>query len=290
MENDSGERGQLPADAHVGRVALTVDDLDRVLPFYRDALGFAVERDGDVARLSASDRPLLVLVEDRGAPERPRDAAGLFHVAIRVPSRAALADALARIRDAGASLTGASDHLVSEALYLRDPAGNGVEVYRDRPREDWPRAPDGSVEMDTLPLDLEGLAADATGAGELPAGTAVGHVHLEVADLARAEGFYVEALGFDRQTRFGEQASFVGAGGYHHHVGLNTWNHRTSPAAGDARGLRWFEVVVPDAAALDAVRKRLGDRGEGVTAADDGAVVVTDPDRIQVRLASASER
>ena len=278
-------------------MALRVDSLDRVVPFYRDALGFGVVRaaGGSCARLTAGGETRLVLEADGDAPERSDDTAGLFHVAIRVPNRTALADVLARIRRAGVALTGASDHLVSEALYLRDPAGNGVEIYRDRPREEWPLTDDG-VAMDTLPLDLDDLAAaggagDTGGVAALPAGTDVGHVHLEVTDLPRAETFYADALGLNVRARYGDDATFLAAGDYHHHVGLNTWNGRRSPA-GDGLGLAWFEVALPDADARDAVRRRLEERGYAVESEttdggdeDGDAPTAVDPDGIRVRLA-----
>ena len=299
-DTGSAETFELPETAEIGRVALRAESLDRVLPFYRDALGFDVRREGEArARLTAGGETLLILEEDGDAPERGGDEAGLFHLAIRVPDRGALADALARVRDAGTTLTGASDHLVSEALYLRDPAGNGVEVYRDRPREEWPRTDDGGVAMDTLPLDLDGLSAaggasegsdtgGADGSAGLPAGTDVGHVHLEVTDLARSVAFYADALGLNVRARYGDAAAFLAAGDYHHHVGLNTWNGRTSPAS-DGFGLMWFEVALPDAGALDAVRRRLEGRGYAVEAdggerEDRDAVTAVDPDGVRVRL------
>ncbi|MFB6106748.1 MAG: VOC family protein [Halobacteriaceae archaeon] len=283
MTDDTDGPTALPAGTRVGRVALTVGDLDRVLPVYRDALGFDVDREGHRCRLDAGGRPLVVLVEAPDAPERPPDAAGLFHVAVRVPTRAALADALASLREHGATLTGASDHLVSEALYLRDPEGNGVEVYRDRPRSEWPRTANGGVEMDTLPLDLEDLSTAATGDPTLPAGTDVGHVHLEVTDLAAAESFYVDALGLRVQARYGDGATFLAAGDYHHHVGLNVWNGRSAPATG-GRGLRWFELVLPDEDAVEAARRRLAAVTEVTTRG--GVVRVADPDGTAVRLTS----
>jgi catechol 2,3-dioxygenase len=208
--------------------------------------------------------------------------AGLFHTAFRVPSRAALGAALDRVRDRWA-LDGASDHRVSEALYLTDPEGNGVEIYRDRPRERWPRTDDGGVQMTTLPLDLEDVATESDGASDAPAGTTLGHVHLEVTSIAAAREFYADALGFDVKMDAGS-ALFLAAGDYHHHVGVNTWNGRSDPAGG--RGLAWFEIVVPDGAATDAVRGRLSatevecrDRDRGVEFAD--------PDGIGIRLRAA---
>jgi catechol 2,3-dioxygenase len=272
----------MPSTAHVGRVALRVGSVDDVVPFYRDVVGLDVARDGDWAVLSAGDTPLVVLDEDPEAPPRPADAAGLFHLAVRVPTRAALGDALTRIETGAASLTGASDHLVSEALYLRDPEGNGVEIYRDRPREAWEFS-DGRVEMDTLPLDLEPLRETAAGDDRLPAGSDVGHVHLEVTSLADARSFYVGTLGLNVRTEAYEGALFVAAGDYHHHVGLNTWNRRSAPAGG-SRGVEWVEFVLPDRAALDEFRSALSAVEVVETTTRDGSLSVDDPDGIGVRL------
>lgn len=284
---------EVPAASHVGRVAIRVGSLDRVLPFYESAVGLAVTRRDDRAVLGpTSEEPLIVLLEDRNASERPREAAGLFHLAIRTPDRAALGDAVRRLRGRDATLVGASDHLVSEALYLRDPEGNGVELYRDRPRQSWPDTADGLAGLETRPLDLDDLEGAGTGehVDRFPAGTDVGHVHLEVTDLHRAEAFYREALGLRLRDRYGDSATFLAAGDYHHHVGLNVWNGR-SRAAGDHRGLAWWELVLPDVDALQAVIDRCTSRGVEV---DDSATVggvdgraVRDPDGLTLRLVTA---
>ncbi|WP_128904202.1 VOC family protein [Halorubrum amylolyticum] len=302
---------RLPAGTRIGRVALRVADIDEMTAFYRDVVGLAVlDRGDDRATLGVEGTPLLVLERDPDRPERGRTDAGLFHAAFRVPSRAALGEALARVRNRW-RLDGASDHLVSEALYLDDPEGNGVEIYRDRPREEWPVDDDGTVRMATEPLDVRGVAG-AAGDSDLteraPPDTDVGHVHLEVTSLSAFEAIYVEGLGFDVGMT-GPDVRFVAAGGYHHHLGANTWRGRTTPAAG--RGLSWFEVVVPDAAALEAARERLsavasdgeeiavvdgertsvvdGERtsvvdGERTSVVDGGEVAVTDADGIEVRV------
>jgi catechol 2,3-dioxygenase len=291
--------GDLPASAGIGRVALTVGDLDEAVAFYRDVVGLAVHSrqesategadGGDgAATLGAAERTLLELRADPEAPERPDSAAGLFHTAFRVPSRAALGDALDRVRERW-RLTGASDHLVSEALYLRDPEGNGVEVYCDRPRTEWPTTDDGRVAMTTDPLDLDALATESTGAESVPAGSDVGHVHLEVTTLDSARSFYADALGLTvRQSMSG--ALFLAAGEYHHHVGCNVWDGRSTPTEG--RGLAWFDVVVPGEA-LAAVRERFEAAGVAVEAVPDGAgtggFAVTDPDGIELRIRPDSE-
>jgi catechol 2,3-dioxygenase len=299
VPDDRAQTDRLPDGARIGRVALHVGDLDETTAFYRDVVGLAVlDRDGDEVVLGvdggdAGTVPLLVVHRDPDRPERGQSDAGLFHTAFRVPSRGALGEALGRVRDRW-RLDGASDHLVSEALYLTDPEGNGVEIYRDRPREEWP-LDDGTVRMATEPLDLQEIAAAAgdtarsTPVDRAPRGTDVGHVHLEVTSLSAFEAVYVDGLGFEVGMT-GPDVRFVAAGGYHHHLGANTWRGRTTPAAG--RGLAWFEVVVADAAAVDAVRTRLdavaadGDVEFDVDKRDDG-IAVTDADGIEVRVRTA---
>lgn len=275
---------ELPGSAHVGRVTLRVTNLDRLANFYERVVGLELlSRDADRAVLGAGGEPLLELVGDPDAPERAPDETGLFHTAFLVPDRAALADALDRL--AGRWLIdGASDHLVSEALYFEDPEGNGIEIYRDRPRDQWPTAPDGTVQMETRPLDLEELAAESGAAASAPPETTVGHVHLEVSSISAARDFYVDALGLRVRQEWADEALFVAAGDYHHHVGLNTWYDCTEPAT--RRGLDWFELVVPDADTLDAVGRRLDEQGVAWTATDDG-LSVSDPDGIELRMRAA---
>lgn len=270
----------IPPETHIGRTALTVSELAGLVDFYRDVVGLGVlSHTGKTAVLGVGKRPLLVLEHDPDVHSRHRDAAGLFHNAFRVPSRGALGDALTRIREHW-QLDGASDHGVSEALYLTDPEGNGIEIYRDYPREDWPRGDDGTVQMGTYPLDVETVDAAATGETGLPAGTDVGHVHLEVSALAEFRDFAVDVLGFEAQTEL-PAALFVAAGGYHHHLGANTWNQRSRPA-GDS-GLSWFEVVLPTREACITLRDRIADSAYTVAETDDG-LSVTGPDEISVRF------
>ena len=218
--------GELPADTHLGAIRLRVGDLQRLQRFYEQAIGLrTLPSDNGVVALGVDSWPLVELVADPDAPARPLHTTGLFHLAILVPTRADLARALRRLAATGWRLSGASDHLVSEALYLSDPEGNGIELYRDRPRDEWPIA-DGALRMDTLPLDLGSLLSeDDSGSSDdgMPAGTVLGHVHLQVADLDPAETFWVDALGLDVTVRGYPGALFTSAGGYHHHVGLNTW-------------------------------------------------------------------
>jgi catechol 2,3-dioxygenase len=259
------ENASIDPGTSMGAVRLTVADLDAVRDFYQDAIGLAELSSGDGAlRLGAGDRAIVELVGDPDAPPRPRGTSGLFHLAIVVPSRPDLARALQRVAEAGWRLSGASDHLVSEALYLSDPEGNGIELYRDRPRDQWP-VRDGVLQMDTLPLDLDGvlgeLRREDAKAG-MPAGTRIGHVHLNVGDLTAAEAFYSGALGFDVTVRGYPGALFVSAGGYHHHLGLNTWaGEGAPPPPRGSRGLREFEILLPSAESVAAEEDRLREAG-----------------------------
>jgi catechol 2,3-dioxygenase len=270
--------GELPVETRLGAIRLRVGDLDRVRDFYETTIGLRmVGTEGDVMSLGANGTPLVELVPDPGAPPRPPRSTGLFHLALLVPTRADLARTLRRVVESGWRLSGASDHLVSEALYLSDPEGNGIELYHDRPRDQWPRAGD-SLQMDTLPLDLQDLLGEPGGdaSAELPAGATLGHVHLQVSDLAAAEAFWVGALGFDVTVRGYPGALFTSAGGYHHHVGLNTWAGVGAPGPPDgARGLVRFEVVLPGYDEVEAAAERLG----RVTTVEkvEGGVLAADP-------------
>jgi catechol 2,3-dioxygenase len=283
----------LPPDTTLGAVRLNAGDQQRLADFYEQVIGLRATavRDAVVALGTETGGPIVELVAAPEAPPRPNGTTGLFHLAILVPGRADLAHALRRVSESGWRFTGASDHLVSEALYLRDPEGNGIEIYRDRPRAEWKRS-NGQIEMDTLPLDLESVLqelgdADRT-ADAMPAGTRLGHVHLNVSDLASAEGFYAGGLGLDVTVRGYPGALFMSAGGYHHHVGLNTWiGEGAPPPPAGARGLDRYEVVVPDDDALDGVERRLAATGVESARAEDG-LLATDPsgNRLLVRPAA----
>ncbi|ELY96600.1 Glyoxalase/bleomycin resistance protein/dioxygenase [Natrialba chahannaoensis JCM 10990] len=278
------DSGALPQDTRIGRTALRVTDLAEMTEFYRTIVGLTVLRQAETtAVLGVAETPLLVLERDEDAADRHRSAAGLFHNAFRVPSREELGDALARLRD-GWQLSGASDHGVSEALYSTDPEGNGIEIYRDFPRSEWPNDPNGGIRMVTRPLDLGPIEAAAAGASELPAGTDIGHVHLEVSSLGAFRDFYVDTVGFEIRATVPD-AVFVAAGGYHHHVAGNTWNHRTEPVNGS--GLSWFEVIVPEPAALETIRERIATGQYTATELNDG-FAVAGPDEVEVRFRVAS--
>ncbi len=266
--------------ARLGAVRLRVADIDRATAFYTEAIGLVPVGDtGDgTVRLGApGGDPLVELHPAPDAPGHSRGAAGLFHLALLVPGRRELAEALARGVTAGARFSGASDHLVSEALYLDDPEGNGIEIYRDRPRSEWPRV-DGALQMDTLPLDVNALIAELGGTAPGPTiapDTILGHVHLKVDSLETARRFYVGVVGFDPMVETYPGALFVAAGGYHHHVGLNTWMSNR-PATDGARGLAHYEVVVADAGQVAQVRERADAQGVAVESID-GGIALHDP-------------
>jgi len=260
----SGQR--LPDATSIGCVTLRVRDAARSLAFYRDVLGLEA-RDvgaGTVHLAAPGGETAIALAVDARTTPRPPDVIGLYHVALLLPDRRALGAVLGRLVDARYPLQGFADHAVSEAVYLADPDGNGLELYADRPRDAWRRI-DGSIFMTTRQLDVRGLldAGRPVRDAALPGATRVGHIHLQVSDLGEAERFYAGTLGFDVVSRAFPGALFLSAGGYHHHVGLNTWGRPGAPPP-DAAGLVEFELRIPDEAARDAVAARLQARAPGI--------------------------
>lgn len=252
-------------DIHLGPIHLTVADLERSVEFYTHMLGFSLlQQETSTAALTVDGTtPLVVLVEQPGARPKPARATGLYHFAILLPSRVDLARLLYRLADQRYPPQGAADHLVSEALYLADPDGNGIELYRDRPRSKW-RWREGQVQMATDPLDTQGLLGelqhDSSPWDGLPAETTLGHVHLHVADLAEAERFYREVLGFDLVARYSSGAIFLSAGGYHHHIGANIWaGVGAPPPPTEAAGLRHFTINLPAQTELERFVDHLQD-------------------------------
>lgn len=269
---------------------LRVRDLEAQLQLYRDILGLETRErgEGGVTLAPAGEAFSLRLDHVPDATPRPYPCVGLYHVALLVPDRAALAAVILRLRQADWAFEGFADHGVSEAAYLRDPENNGIEIYRDRPRGDWPRDGDG-VQMYTEPLDVGALLDVADEAAPLADGTRLGHVHLHVADLDAAEAFYRDGLGLDVTQRSYPGALFFSAGGYHHHVACNTWaGDRRAPE--DATGLTRATFEVPDGTVRD-VGMRWRDQDLDVEAGGEGAEAV-DPAGVAVRVVEAgtSER
>ncbi|WP_370634423.1 VOC family protein [Actinotalea sp. Marseille-Q4924] len=297
---------RLTQAADVDAVTLHVGDLGAMTDYYRDALGLVTLAEGRAARreghaeeqggetsgrgevvLGRRGRPVLVLRHTPGLPQPSRRQAGLFHTAVLFDDQRDLAaTVLTAARHPRSTYVGSADHLVSEAFYFTDPEGNGIELYRDRPRETWTRGPGSRVLMDSLWLDpqeyLRAHVDEAAVTGLTDAAAKVGHVHLQVGDLATARDFYVETLGFDVAAEM-PGALFVAVGGYHHHLAMNTWNSAGAGPRASTLGLGDVTITVPTRADLDAAVTRL--RRRGVQVADDGAVVrTTDPWRNSVTL------
>lgn len=279
---------RLPAATVPGAVTLRVGDLGRSLDFYLGTLGLAVlAREGDAAILGAGDRPLVELRERPGARPVPRRGRlGLFHFALLVPDRAALGRFVEHLAELGVA-AGAGDHLVSEAFYLSDPDGLGIEVYADRPRASWRRV-GRELAMATDPVDVDGVVAAGGGAkwDGMPAGTRMGHVHLHVGDLAAASRFYSEALGFDRTVWSYPGALFLAAGGYHHHLGTNLWAGPSarSPEGDEAQLLEW-SLELPESTALAAAAASLSDAGFAAEkVASSASIRTSDPWGTALRL------
>ncbi|MGN7862866.1 VOC family protein [Microbacterium sp. 22303] len=272
-------RGEAPDQTRMDAVELLVRDLDGMTQFYQHAVTLDVlDQSGPSTTLGRAGAPVVTLRHARDLPSPDPRGAGLYHTAIVFEDQRRLAGALASMaRRPGLIFEGSADHLVSEAFYFRDPEGNGLELYRDRPREYWNISADGSIQMGVDPLDPRRYLEqwyDEDAAGP-DASAAIGHLHLQVGDISAAKRFYVDALGFDITTQI-DTALFVSAGGYHHHIGLNTWNSAGVGPRSAALGLGDVRIIVPTRDDVDALADRL--RVYGIAAADDGhALRFSDP-------------
>jgi catechol 2,3-dioxygenase len=270
-----GER--IAADTAMGAVTLLVGDLDGMTAYYRDVVTLEVlDQSGETVTLGRAGRPLVILRREPSLRHATPGSAGLFHTAILFETQAALAAALYSVaQHAPGTFTGSADHLVSQAFYFTDPEGNGIELYWDRDRTAWSWT-HGRIEMATLFLDPNGFLREhlteegASGAARADAAS-IGHVHLSVGDVATARAFYVDALGFDETAALGDQAVFVSAGGYHHHMAMNVWNSRGAGPRMPALGLGRVDLDLPDSDALGALTERLRDHGFAVQ--DDGRTI-----------------
>lgn len=279
------------APIHIGAVGMIVRDLNRLTAYYRDMLGLTVqEQTRQVATLGVDGVTLLELTHKPDfMPDDPGEA-GLYHTAFLMPTRADLARWILHVAKNRVPITGASDHDVSEAIYLDDPEGNGVEVYFDRPREKWRR--DGKlIFQKTDPLDVDAIVREidpeTATYPNAPEGLRIGHIHLRVGDVARAEEFYCDALGLD-VTRRRPGATFVYSGGYHHHVAVNTWHSDGAGARNGKRtGLDWFSMEINDQATMDGLKKHLGAAGVTIDAIP-GGFAAMDPWRTRVSFTIAS--
>lgn len=279
-----------PPLTFVGEVNLKVQDLDRSIAFYKDVIGFKVfEKTERSAKFTADGKTVLLSIEQpANVIPNQRRTSGLYHFALLLPHRADLARILKHFVQLKYPLQGASDHLVSEALYLADPDGNGIEIYTDRPHSFW-KWNESEVVMSTEPLGAENLLAEAgdeTWNG-LPVGTVMGHIHLHVSELVKTEEFYTKGLGFDVVSRYGSQALFISSGKYHHHIGLNTWNGIGAPGPMEnSVGLESFTLVMADEESVSVTLARLKEAGASVTE-ENGVFITKDPSGNRIRLATA---
>ena len=265
-----------------------------MLGFYVKDLGLKIGvNSGDRVELLASKEspePLLVLRSDVKASVAPMDAAGLYHYAILLPDRKSLAAAYLSLGKAGVVFDGHADHLVSEALYLTDPEGNGIEIYADRPRAQWKFDEDGQVQMATQPLDIDSLLQEVSGTPQenliaIPTGTRVGHIHLKVTSLERSVAFYHQFLGLDLMS-YWESAAFLSVGGYHHHVGMNTWESLGGPAKRtDWSGLEFFTMKMTESRAGELSAK-LAD-SPYLYSTESDRLFLSDPDGIELMIRAA---
>lgn len=278
----------LTRPGYVGQAHLVVRDLAQVSGFYQNIIGLSViEKSASGEVLGVNGLPLLTLTTSGNAAEAPRNAAGLFHTAFLMPSRADLAQWLAHVARNNIQLQGASDHLVSEAIYLSDPEGNGIEVYRDRQPDEWSYQTDGTVSMSTLRLDLQALYDSAP---QMPfqkaaEGTAIGHIHLQVGALPQADAFYQDVLGLKIMARY-PGASFFGYGAYHHHVAANIWNSKGAQARSEnMTGLSGYSLKFNEKETLDKALAAL-DRLEIATERQSDGMAVKDPWGIGLKLSA----
>ena len=281
---------RLPAAVHIGYVHLKVSDSEKMLRFYEDLLGFQKIKieNGDVALSSNGRRPYhIIMTEDRKARHRRPHTAGLFHLAIRVPSRLELARVFLRLYEHHYPFQGFADHGVSEALYMADPEGNGVEIYADRPKEQWQYL-NGRLQMTTDPLDANGLIIELKNEKNywngLHPDTDIGHIHLQVSKLSLVDRFYHSVLGMDITQDTYPGALFLSAGGYHHHVGANIWaGEGLSPADPDTAGLAGYGIYIGDPVHKTVLLERLQENGLGVERRING-YFTRDLDRISIEL------
>jgi catechol 2,3-dioxygenase len=281
---------KIPDNTKIQSVDIKVNDLGRSLEFYNEFIGLKiVETAGKSVYLSANggNPYLLGLHEDRDAVKEPRGTTGLFHTAIRLPNRKELARVFLRLFERKVKFQGFSDHIVSEAIYLADPEGNGLELYADRPRAEW-KYKMGQVEMDTLPLNLNVITDELDDRdvwNGIHEDTDIGHIHLKVSDLHKAQEIYSMVLGFNITNSIYPGALFFGAGGYHHHIGANTWFTKNGkPASDNSAGLTGFTINMPDEKYLETVKSRAEESGIEIVPGTENGFTILDFDKNKIKL------
>jgi catechol 2,3-dioxygenase len=301
---------KIHSGVNVGSPILRVMNIDKILAFYQSGLGLQVNNkyqihDKDAGNLvyeigfkyMYSDKPLLLLHHDPNAKNAPQRSAGLYHFAILVPDRKSLASTYLALRDSGVRYEGFADHLVSESLYLRDPENNGIEIYRDRQASEWSYDSEGHVKMDTLPLDLNSLVSELNeeerkNPKAFPTGARIGHMHIRVTNLERSIKFYHEKIGLDITSDWSSMgAAFLSAGGYHHHIGMNTWHSLNGEVHGNGEtGLENFTITIPDRTSFNTIKTIINphtsSKQQKKKNADNNQFLVSDPDRIQLVIKS----
>jgi catechol 2,3-dioxygenase len=293
----------------VGSPVLRVRDIDKIVAFYETKLGLQVKRrhqddygnavyELGFVHIDYPEDSLLQLHHDPNAKNASPHSAGLFHFAILVPNRESLASTYLALKNSGVYYDGFADHLVSESLYLRDPENNGIEIYRDRPARDWPRDSEGNIMMNTLPLNLQSIVAEmdrleSENPVAFPIGARIGHMHLKVTNLQRSIKFYHKILGFDITVNWTTSmgAAFLSAGGYHHHVGMNTWHSMNGKVhSNDVLGLENFTITVHDISSFNRIRSAIQSHHfsseEKQKEQNSYELMVSDPDGIQIVIRS----
>lgn len=277
------ERQFFSKDTHIGAVHLNVNFMDNIVKFYHEILGMdIIEHTPSFSALGVNDSVLIYLYQTNHARVQ---TAGLFHFALLVPSRAALGNIFYHLIKTEYPLAGASNHDVSEAIYLQDPEGNGIEIYRDVPSNEWQFEPNGNIVMGTSEMDYAAVieANHNRPFDGMPKDTIIGHMHLSVIDLNQSIAFYNELFGLDVMTRYGSQAAFMATAGYHHHLGLNTWQHQTERARLDYPGLRKFDLNIPNEEDLQHFLETLSEKGS-TQLKDENSNIVYDPSGIGIRI------
>lgn len=270
-------------DTHIGAVHLNVNFMDNSVKFYHEILGLdIIEHTPSFSALGVNDSVLIYLYQTNHARVQ---TAGLFHFALLVPSRTALGNIFYHLIKTEYPLAGASNHDVSEAIYLQDPEGNGIEIYRDVPSNEWQFEPNGNIVMGTSEMDYAAVieANHNRPFDGMPKDTIIGHMHLSVIDLNQSIAFYNELFGLDVMTRYGSQAAFMATAGYHHHLGLNTWQHQTERARLDYPGLRKFDLNIPNEEDLQHFLETLSEKGS-TQSKDEHSNIVYDPSGIGIRI------
>ncbi len=290
MKTANPSSNPLPKNTRLGEVHLNISNLSKSLDFYQQSLGLQVNRqEGKTAYLGAGGKDFLVLTEisDAAVPHRNT---GLYHFALLLPTRLALGQFIQNLVDTQTQVQGMVDHIVSEAIYLPDPDGNGIEVYRDKPEDQWQYEPNGDIRMANLPLDIDGIMAELKEGEQwekLSDGSVLGHMHLHVRQIPEGIDFYKDIIGLDLMMEWGQTAAFLSSGGYHHHLGINTWNGvGASPPPPKSIGLDHFSVILPSSLEIQKIVSRADQANITIEERGDG-LLLRDPSRNGILLIAA---